>query len=88
MSDIADWINDQGWIEDAREQELYAQAKKLEDSKIVKALDGLQDADVCLLSDEFASKVQSICNFYKSRGYITPKQRQCLNSALVQNNQD
>ncbi len=87
MGDIADWYIDQGIPDNSYENELYAQARELSDADIVKKLDGLQDYE-CLLDSEFAEKVQSICDFYKNRGFITVKQRCCLNSAFVENDQN
>lgn len=84
MGDMADWTIDQGIGLEGQQIESRSKAKALSDQEIVKLLIDCKDSDENILDADFAAKVQSICEWYLEKGFVTSKQRSCLNSAYVQ----
>jgi hypothetical protein len=84
MGDMADWTINQGIDHDAQEIESWSKARELSNAEIVAALVSYEDCDENVLAPDFAAKVKSICQWHKDKGFLTQKQRNCLNAAFVE----
>lgn len=78
---MGDFGDDMYELEERREEKRW-ECEKLSDSEITSILHNFVDEDGEELPLEHVHKTNSICEWFKSRGYLTPKQRSYLNHVL------
>lgn len=84
MGDVSDWLINEGISAEGQYIESRSKARNLSNDEIVERLLSYDNSEEQILDEAFAEKVQSICQWYQEKGFLTKKQRSCLNRAFAE----